>query len=644
MQAFAPKQKAAPSAHARVDEQALEHERRDRSAESQRTGVPSQAFDGGSLVKPGPPINLSRIPLYPSLTGAIQTKLTINRPGDEYEQEADRVSGQIMRMPDLGAAGKSCSSGHCGCADCKAKHSEHEPIQLSRAGTGGSQAVSVPAVVHDVLRSAGAPLSAPARSFMEPRFGRSFAGIRVHTDERAAESAKAMHALAYTRGTHIVFGAGKYRPEGWDGRSLLAHELAHTIQQEDSSATLSGPIFRVPAPGPWVTEEAAGGCGLCYGMMSPKPAAAAGTVAHRIIQKAAQAYFGAYARPEFPFSSPTDDNGFLDLLVASKDGFKIAEIKPSNPEGERQGLEDIRWYKAQLEATYPDKKVELLSQRIPVGEGLLMPDPLAEASGCAPQRLGVSPMSLGVYGYWCAPPFSEARRLCSCKGPKAPPFPVPVPVPKPAPQPDRVRVRVSDVHEDFGDLPRRLPVFEAPGGRELVLMFDSALFALAAKQAEAEFLARQRRVMQIDPRNVPFIQVEPVLIGIAAAWIAMPIAAAIVAVGLAGLVEVAFLAADALAAAAATAGAAAEGAGALEWVFGLLSKPIAAGVVASLATSGRVSQADATKAIQPYIDKRLVALADVTGSPDMQKAKLGQELSVGGQSYRSIMKLSTRQG
>src|SRR5580658_2582618 len=120
MQAFAPKQKAAPAAHARVDGQAMEQERRDRSAEYQRMTVPSQVFDGGSVVKPGPPLNLSRIPLYPSVIGAIQTKLTINRPGDEYEQEADRVSGQIMRMPDASAAGKSCSSGDCGCADCKA--------------------------------------------------------------------------------------------------------------------------------------------------------------------------------------------------------------------------------------------------------------------------------------------------------------------------------------------------------------------------------------------------------------------------------------------------------------------------------------------------------------------------------------------
>jgi Domain of unknown function (DUF4157) len=638
MQAFAPKQKTAPAAHARVDGQALEQERRGPQAESLRPAVSSQAFDGGSVVKPGPPINLGRIPLYPPGMGLIQTKLTINRPGDEYEQEADRVSGQIMRMPDSGAAGKSCSSGSCGCADCKSKQSEHEPIQLSRAGTVGSQTVSVPAAVHDVLRSAGAPLSASARSFMEPRFGLSFAGIRVHTDEKAAESAKAIHALAYTRGSHIVFGAGKYRPEGWDGRSLLAHELAHTIQQDGSSGSLSGPIFRAPARGPWVTEEAAGGCGICYGMMSPKPAAEAGKAAHTAIQAAALAYFGPYARPECRFHSPTDDNGCLDLLVASKDGFKIAEIKPSNPQGEKDGLRDIRWYKAQLEATYPDKKVELLSERIPVGEGLLMPDPLAAAAGCAPQRLGVSPMSLGVYGYWCAPPFSEARRLCSCKKkerePRRPPIQLPVE--------KGVRVRVSDVHDDFGDLPGRLPAMEAPGGRDMVLMIDSALFGLAAKQAEAEFLARQRRVMQIDPRNAPFIQVEPVLLGVAAAWIAAPIVAALVTVGLAGLVEAAILAVDAIATAAAGAGAA--GSGVLEWVFGSLSKPIAAGVVASLAASGRASRDDATKAIQPYIDKRLVAMADVTGSADMEKAKLGQELSIGGKNYRSIMKLTTRQG
>ncbi len=66
---------------------------------------------------------------------------------------------------------------------------------------------------------------------MEPRFGHDFSGVRVHTDSRAAESARAVNAHAYTVGNDIVFAPGKYQPDAHSGRELLAHELAHTVQQ-----------------------------------------------------------------------------------------------------------------------------------------------------------------------------------------------------------------------------------------------------------------------------------------------------------------------------------------------------------------------------------------------------------------------------
>ena len=67
---------------------------------------------------------------------------------------------------------------------------------------------------------------------MEPRFGHDFGQVRVHTDSSAAESARAVDALAYTMGKDIVFARGQYAPHTSAGQDLLAHELAHTIQQE----------------------------------------------------------------------------------------------------------------------------------------------------------------------------------------------------------------------------------------------------------------------------------------------------------------------------------------------------------------------------------------------------------------------------
>jgi hypothetical protein len=82
------------------------------------------------------------------------------------------------------------------------------------------------------LNSPGQPLDPATRAFMEPRFGHDFSKVRVHTDARAAESAKAVQARAYTVGSDIVFSRGAYAPAATASKALLAHELAHTIQQQ----------------------------------------------------------------------------------------------------------------------------------------------------------------------------------------------------------------------------------------------------------------------------------------------------------------------------------------------------------------------------------------------------------------------------
>lgn len=115
-----------------------------------------------------------------------------------------------------------------GCIECS---SEQSTIQYRVAGSAGG----VPAVVHDVLSSSGQPLDSVTRVFMESRFGHDFSRVRVHTDAMAADSAQAIDARAYTSGRDIVFGAGRYAPGTADGLRLLAHELAHVVQQAGSS-------------------------------------------------------------------------------------------------------------------------------------------------------------------------------------------------------------------------------------------------------------------------------------------------------------------------------------------------------------------------------------------------------------------------
>jgi len=104
------------------------------------------------------------------------------------------------------------------------------PVGVSNAGVG------------EVLRSPGQPLAPSLRAFMEPRFGCDFSRVRVHDDPRAAQSARALSAQAYTVGPHVVFGANRFRPHEHTGLNLVAHELAHVVQQGSSTV----PVAREP--------------------------------------------------------------------------------------------------------------------------------------------------------------------------------------------------------------------------------------------------------------------------------------------------------------------------------------------------------------------------------------------------------------
>jgi len=177
--------------------------------------------------------------------GVLQAKLTINQPGDVYEQEADRVADAVMRMvsgppePPLLPDRKStvvqrCSCGEPGggtgqCDECKEKGA------LRRVESASSSSDTAPPIVTEVLGSPGRPLDPSTRDFMEPRMGHDFSQVRVHTDARAAESARAVSALAYTVGHHVVFGHGAYNPRTSAGQRLLAHELTHVVQQGQTS-------------------------------------------------------------------------------------------------------------------------------------------------------------------------------------------------------------------------------------------------------------------------------------------------------------------------------------------------------------------------------------------------------------------------
>jgi hypothetical protein len=117
---------------------------------------------------------------------------------------------------------------------------------LLQPAAAGPTPERVPPIVHDVLRSPGQPLDPATRAFMEPRFDHNFSRVRVHTDARAAESAGAVGALAYTVGQHIVFGTRQHAPWSDAGRRLMGHELTHVVQQSQSLGLKSKLAMSLP--------------------------------------------------------------------------------------------------------------------------------------------------------------------------------------------------------------------------------------------------------------------------------------------------------------------------------------------------------------------------------------------------------------
>jgi hypothetical protein len=132
---------------------------------------------------------------------------------DPLEQEADRIADTVL-------AGGRADFGRV-------------PITVQRhASTTAPVPGEAPASVHRALAEPGRPLDPAVRRDLEPRFGRDFSHVRVHDGEVAASSARDIGALAYTVGHDLVFASGAYAPDRPEGRRLIAHELAHVLQQD----------------------------------------------------------------------------------------------------------------------------------------------------------------------------------------------------------------------------------------------------------------------------------------------------------------------------------------------------------------------------------------------------------------------------
>lgn len=194
-------------------------------------------------------LNCSRIPAFAhNLPGQfktpsrlIQPKLLIGQANDPLEHEADCIADKVMliRGPDLSVAAVPSHVSRK-CVAC-----EEENAKTLQTTQPDSREVDDP-VASEIrtLQDSGSPLPKPPRVFFESRFGHDFTAVRIHSDSHSARLARSLNARAFTLGRDIVFGAGEYSPETSEGTRLLAHELAHVVQQKSQAI-----IQRQPAKG-----------------------------------------------------------------------------------------------------------------------------------------------------------------------------------------------------------------------------------------------------------------------------------------------------------------------------------------------------------------------------------------------------------
>lgn len=201
--------------------------------------APSRRIAIPSVTPQAPVANLSNR----MLQQLVQCKLRVSEPGDHEERQADAIADAVVNSGAETRIQRKCAGCAAGgtCSGCEHEEEAHRQVKAGPATVNAN---------HSPALGTGQPLSEGTRSYFESRMGQEFGDVRVHTDSAAAESAVALSARAYTLGRDIVFGDGEYSPGTRSGDQLLAHELAHVVQQRHRSNGVIQRQFITPlAPG-----------------------------------------------------------------------------------------------------------------------------------------------------------------------------------------------------------------------------------------------------------------------------------------------------------------------------------------------------------------------------------------------------------
>ena len=400
------------------------------------------------------------------------------------------------------------------------EHAADAAAGKALAGAPSRGATAAPASpTRDLLGASGGYLPRLLAHDLGSRFGHDFSQIKVFSDETSGRAADALGAAAFTVGQNIYFSSGRYRPETRAGRSLIAHELAHTVQQA------SGPQL--------IQRRLAGDCAEEMETVDDQrdELSRVGGKAHRQIES----YFSPALDHErrVPRSDKrvmgracpgvATSYGAVDLVkftrftasigeIKSVDGAKYAapEVRHYIQRGDesvgrllgtgpcrgnannRDRTFDEHWFDGAIQRRRRPPTLQPLDSDIPT-----TPTDLGPFWGNVKKDLRCERRTGGAVVYWCVPRSSRRRRDSRQSQTAV------IPVARPQAQPKKVPTRIVDVAEGFEDAARRMrPVMLAPG-HDLVIAFDGGIFDEVTRAFEQAYLEQQRRFMRVNLRDYP---------------------------------------------------------------------------------------------------------------------------------------------
>ncbi|MEM6612393.1 MAG: DUF4157 domain-containing protein [Cyanobacteria bacterium P01_C01_bin.72] len=257
---------------------------RSRPFDEAELGEESPSLDFERKLAGTPPAEVQRQPdnsfqnsaIFDYIPACVQAKLVVGAPDDKYEQEADAMAEKVMAMSDRDETVRRSLEEDEGISlkplsdNIQRQDEEDEGINLKPLGAtiqradyeddgitlksfdslqkknahrinrdGGDGSFTAGANIESKLKSnkgGGSTMPERTQNFMESRFGNDFSSVKIHTDNQAVQMNRDLNAKAFTHGNDIYFNSGQYNPESNSGKSLLAHELTHTIQQTGHTA------------------------------------------------------------------------------------------------------------------------------------------------------------------------------------------------------------------------------------------------------------------------------------------------------------------------------------------------------------------------------------------------------------------------